>query len=98
MKGTEVIKCFDEHGIAWQICCHFANELIICCPHLGQVYIDVPFDESDPQYQLVRDYIENPDETLRDENVRWYYLPLEVAMKNAHHDEPGFWDKWAEDL
>jgi len=24
------------------------------------------------------------------------YLPLDVAMKNAEHDETGFWDKWAE--
>ena len=96
-RRTAVIKWFDEHGIAWQMCGHFANENIIECPHLGQIYIDVPYDESDPQYQLVRDYIENPDETLRDENVRWYYLSLEVAMKNAHHDEPGFWDKWADD-
>jgi hypothetical protein len=75
-RRTEVIKWFDEHGIAWQMCGHFANENIIECPHLGQIYIDVPYDESDPQYQLVRDYIENPDETLRDENVRWNYLSL----------------------
>ena len=95
-RRTEVIKWFDENGIAWQMCGHFANECIICCPHLGQIYIDVPYDENDPQYQLVRDYIEFPDETMRYENVRWYYLPLEVAMKNAHHDEPGFWEKWEE--
>ena len=97
-RRAEVIKWFDEHGISWQICGHFANECIIECPYFGDIYINVPYDESDPQYQFVRDYIEYPDETLRDENVRWYYLPLEIAMKNAHHDEPGFWDKWADEL
>ena len=25
-------------------------------------------------------------------------LTLETAMQNAHHDEPGFWGKWAEDF
>lgn len=65
-------------------------------PYLGNIYIDVPFDESDSKYQLVREYLEKPDGTPRDERVRFYYLPLEIAMKNAHHDEPGFWDKWAE--
>jgi hypothetical protein len=36
--------------------------------------------------------------TMRYENIRSYYLPLEVAMKNAYHDEPGFWERWAEDF
>jgi len=40
-------------------------------------------------YQLVCGYIENPDGSLRDEeHVRWYCLPLEVAMKNPDYDEP----------
>ena len=65
-------------------------------PYLGNIYIDVAFDENDPQYQLVRKYLENPDGTPRNKRVRFYYLPLEHAMKNAHHDEPGFWEKWAE--
>ena len=24
--------------------------------------------------------------------VLFLYLPLEIAMKNAHHDEPGYWE------
>ena len=27
----------------------------------GQIYIDVPFAESDPPYLMVRDFLENPD-------------------------------------
>lgn len=92
VRRTEVIKWFEDHGIAWQLCGPVASEHGFAGPYLGDIYIDVPFDENDPQYQLVRDYIENPDETMRYENVRWYYLPLEIAMKNAHHDEPGFWE------
>lgn len=90
-----VCQWLTEHGIAWQPCGHFAQENTMRS-YLGQIYLDVPFDEDDPQYQLVRDYLENPDGTMRLSTVNFYYLPLEEAMKNAHHDEPGFWDKWAE--
>ncbi|WP_262966122.1 hypothetical protein [Methylobacter psychrophilus] len=86
-----------EHHINWQMCGHIANENSMG-GYYGQIYLDVPFDENDPQYQQVRDYLENPDGTLRFETVGFWYLTLEYAMKNAHHDEPGFWEKWAEDF
>jgi hypothetical protein len=53
-------------------------------------------DETDPRYCQLRDYLEHPDGSMRDDNVRFYVLKLEVAMQNAHHDEPGFWELWAE--
>lgn len=85
----------DEHNIPWEKCGPVASETSFRS-YLGEIYIDVPFDENDPRYCIVRDYLENPDGSMRDENVRFYYLPLEHAMKNAHHDEPDFWEKWAE--
>jgi hypothetical protein len=30
-------------------------------PYQGQIYIDVPFDENDSQYQKLVGYLENPD-------------------------------------
>ena len=94
-RRTEVLSWFDTHGIAWQRCGPVASETSFRS-YLGEIYIDIPFDENNPQYQLARDYLENADGTMRDDNVRFYCLPLEVAMRNVHHDEPGFWDKWAE--
>jgi len=35
---------------------------------------------------------------MKIDGVVFCYLPLEMAMKNAHHDEPGFWDRWAENF
>lgn len=92
-----VISWLNKHNIKWQECGEVASETCMCS-YLGQIYIDIPFDENDQQYQLVREYLENPDGTMRNEQVVFVYLPLEVAMKNAHHDEPGFWEKWAEDF
>ena len=97
-RRAEVLSWFDTHNIPWQMCGLVANENIIECPYFGDVYIDIPFDENDPQYLIVRNYLENTDGTMRDEQVYFCYLPLERAMKNAHHDEPGFWEKWAEEL
>jgi hypothetical protein len=92
-----VILWLKKHKIEWQECGDFASENCMCS-YLGQIYIDVPFDENDPQYQLVRDYLENLDGSMRNEQVIFRYLPLELAMKNAHHDVPGFWEKWAENF
>ena len=90
-----VLKWLKLHDIHCQPSGYVASENGML-PYLGNIYIDVPFDENDPQYLLVRDYLENADGTLRDKHVRFCYLPLEHAMKNAHHDEPGFWDRCAE--
>lgn len=90
-----VILWLKKQKIGWRECGGVASENCMCS-YLGQIYIDVPFDEKNQQYQLVRDYLENPDGTMRNEQVVFCYLPLEHAMKNAHHDEPGFWGNWAE--
>lgn len=95
IRRKNVIRWFKKNNIAWQECAPIASENGYL-PYRGEIYIDVPYDENNPHYKIVSNYLENPDGTLRDKNIRFYFLPLEVAMKNAHHDEPGFWDKFAE--
>jgi len=92
----QIIKWLDDNGIAWRACGHVASTRFYSS-YRGQIYIDVPFDERDPTYQKLRDYLEHPDGTMRYENAWFCYLPLTAAMQNVHHDEPGFWEKWAED-
>lgn len=95
---SALLQWLDEQWIAWEKCGPFVTDSF-CFGYLGDIYIDVPYDESDPQYQLVRDRIENPDGTMRDhDHIRWYYLPLEHAMKNAHQDESGYWERIGENL
>lgn len=91
----QIIDWLDANGVAWQACGHVASTSFMCS-YRGQIYIDMPFDENDPAYQKLRDYLENPDGTMRFEGARFCYLPLSAAMENAHHDEPGFWERWAE--
>jgi len=92
-----VLSWLDKNNIPWEKCATFANENYMI-GYIGDVYLDFPYDENDPQYKLVCEYLENPDGSMRNENVVWYYLSLEIAMKNAHHDEPGFWKRWADNF
>lgn len=66
--------------------------------YAGQIYIDVPFEEANPVYQQVLGYMENPDGSTRRPGVQFFALTLHAAMKNAHHDELSFWDRWAENF
>ena len=93
----QVCQWLTVHQISWCPCGHFANE---CCmlSYRGQVYVDVPFDEDNPTYRMVRDYLETPDGNMRFRTADFCCLTLEIAMENAHHDEPGFWANWAENF
>lgn len=97
-KRDKVIAWLDEQGIQWKPCQGYIAKENEITSYDGSLYIDVPFDREHPQYKQLAAYLEYPDETPRDEGVRFHYIPLEDAMKNAHHDEPGFWEEWAENF
>lgn len=97
MRET-VCQWLTAHGLPWQPCSHVADEETLGSNYEGQIYLDIPFDDNDPLYGQVRDYLENPDGSRRFETVGFWILPLETAMNNAHHDEPGFWERWAKDF
>jgi len=92
-----VTEWLDSKGIGWYPCGEFAN-VNGWERYQGQIYVDIPYDENLPLYKELEAYLENPDGTMRYSEVGFYYLPLEMAMKNAEHDEPGFWERWAENF
>lgn len=91
----EIIENLDKCKIPWTPCAQIASPGSMCA-YLGQIYLDVPYDEELPLYQVLQEYLEYPDGSMRFSSVRFCYFPLEIAMKNAHHDEPGFWEKFYE--
>ena len=93
----QVISWLESKGIGWLPCGHVANPNVMGS-YQGQIYIDLPYDTELPAYQKLEAYLQRPDDTMRIDGVTFYYLPLEVAMKNAYMDEPGYWDRWAEDF
>ncbi|MBK8751646.1 MAG: hypothetical protein IPL99_08335 [Candidatus Competibacteraceae bacterium] len=86
-----VLTWFENNGIATYPCAPFASGSLMG-GYDGRLYIDVPFDKAHPDYQKVENFLENEDGTGKIPGVRFCYLPLESAMKNAHHDEPGYWE------
>jgi hypothetical protein len=64
----------------------------------GQLYLDVPIDDTNEKYQLICNHMDNPDGTFKIPGVESWIFPLEKALENKHHDEPGFWDRWAENF
>ena len=90
-----VIDWLDSKGIAWRCCGHYAN-VNVMVGYRGQIYVDAPFEQSNPDFQALTLFLENPDGTMRFSDCTFYYCPLDHAMKNAAHDEPGFWERWAD--
>ncbi|MFZ4538193.1 hypothetical protein [Propionivibrio sp.] len=90
-----VMAWLKENQVSWQLCGEVADTTSMT-HYAGQIYIDVPFDDADPLYQKVLGYLENQDGSTRLPGVWLFALELHVAMKNAHHDEPDFWVRWAE--
>lgn len=94
---NDFIKWLEENNIPYQKCGPIASENG-WESYRGQLYIDIPMDEKDERYLKLNEYLEDENGKMKIDSIGYYYIPLDVAMKNVHHDEPGFWDKWAEDF
>ncbi|MFA5461165.1 MAG: hypothetical protein WC274_03695 [Sulfurimonas sp.] len=96
-KRNELLVWLNDNDIPYKMCGPIASEYGWSA-YRGQLYIDLPMDETNEKYKLIDNHLTTEEDNFKIEGIEFYYLPLEVAMKNAHHDEPGFWDKWAEDF
>jgi hypothetical protein len=92
-----VIDKLDELGVSWCPCAQLARNNLMMS-YRGQIYLDLPYDAELPLYRQVEEFLEDTEGKMRFDTVRFYYLPLEIAMQNAYQDEPGYWEEWAEDL
>lgn len=92
-----ITKFFDENDIKWTPCGNPASETGFSA-YQGQIYIDIPYDVTNPKYIKVQQFLEDENENIKPEfgKTHFYYVPLSLALTNAHHDEPGYWEKWAE--
>lgn len=90
-----IVEWLGAQGYAWQPCGEVADERMMVS-YRGSIYIDVPYDSSDPSYRALEAFLEYPDGSLRMPHMRFLVIGLDDAQKNAHHDEPGFWERWAE--
>ena len=92
-----IVQWLDNEGIEWCECGQVASETVMRS-YAGEIFLNVQFDETDDQYRKLQAFLEYPDGTMRFEDGKFYICSLELAMENAHHDEPGFWDRWADNF
>lgn len=92
---ADLLKWLDENNIGYEMCFEY------CSPngfrtYRGQLYIDVPFDETLNKYNLLNNHIEFSDGALRFQGIGLFALPLAIAIKNAYMDEPDYVASWAD--
>lgn len=90
-----VLDVLASHGVAWQCCGHFAD-VGTMARYAGQIHIDLAYEPGNPRCREVLDFFEHHDGSMKDPCITLWLMTLELAMRNAHHDEPGFWERWAE--
>ena len=93
----QLIDWLDAKGIDWQRCGHYA-QVGLGMGYRGQLYIDLPFDTTLPDFLALQAFLENTDGSMRHSGVFFVYCSLKKAMENAAHDEPGFWNRCAENF
>ncbi|MBF0160542.1 MAG: hypothetical protein HQL58_13590 [Magnetococcales bacterium] len=85
----KLIDFLDSHRIEWQPCASW-QVLGLIESYQGQLFIDVPYHEDNEDYQKVCAFLEHTDGSPRYKNVKLWIMPLSVAIKNAHFDDPDF--------
>ncbi len=90
-----IIDWLDAEGISWEPCGSFAD-VNWMRRYLGELYVDIAYDTALPAFQALQAFLEYPDGRMRFTEATLMCCSFEHAMLNAAHDEPGFWERWAE--
>ena len=96
-ERNELLQWLNDNDISYKECGPIADEGG-WESYRGQLYIDLPIDEENEKYQLLCEHLDAPDGTFKIKGVESWIFPLKTALKNKHHDEAGFWEKWAENF
>jgi len=83
------LKWLEHNNIPYTLCGALASEYG-WESYGGQLYLDVPIGESNEQYQLICEHMDNPDGSFKIPDVESWIFLLEKALENKHHDELGF--------
>lgn len=94
---NEITAWLDHKGIGWEPCGKVCNPNRIE-GYEGAIYIDLALDEDCPKYQALVEFLGDDGGETRFPGVRFIFVTLNLAMKNSHHDAPGFWEAWAENF
>lgn len=83
----QVLAWLETNEIPFEPCLGFEGEDEIQS-YLGDVYVDIAYDEKNKQYQLLKDYLEDEEGNMKIEGVFFFVLSLEDASDDQQADFP----------
>lgn len=75
-----VLAWLEDHEIAYQPCMGLEQEGFIDT-YAGDIYIDLPLDETDPNYQKLSEYLEDDEGNMMLDGVLFFVLSLDTALE-----------------
>lgn len=75
-----VIAWLEDHGIGYDLCMGLEQEGFVDT-YAGDIYIDLPYDESNPAYRELSLYLEDDQGNMMIEGVLFFVLSLELALE-----------------
>lgn len=76
----EVLAWLDANGIDFYPCMGLEEEGLVNV-YAGDIYVDVPYDESDETYLMLRDLLEDEEGNMLIEGVLFFSLSLGLALE-----------------
>lgn len=76
----DVLSWLEQNDIPYEKCMGLEEESSIDS-YWGDIYIDVPFDLENEQYQMLSDYLEDEHGEMKIEGVYFFVLYLETAIE-----------------
>ena len=76
----DVLSWLEQNNIPYEKCTGLEEEGSIDS-YWGDIYIDVPFDLDNEQYQILSDYLEDEEGVMKIEGVYFFVLYLETAIE-----------------
>lgn len=76
----DVLSWLEQNDIPYEKCMGLEEEGSIDS-YWGDIYIDVPFDLDNEQYQILSDYLEDEEGVMKIEGVYFFVLYLETAIE-----------------
>ena len=56
----------------------------------GEIFIDIPYDSTSPDYRELADFLEDEEENARIPGTQFCYLPLDSAIQNQARIDPNW--------
>lgn len=84
-----LMQWLDEQKIAYQPCMGMEQPGMLS-GYSGDLYVDVPYDESNTTYQILRDHLEDEQGNMKIDGVLFFALSLDLALE-IEAEREDFW-------